>query len=266
VMHRVKSKIEAEKDKKQQTMRRVAEDKSTRPAIHRRRPSQQPGSSASAAAPVSPASISPRMTTNAPMSMLSGNGPTGSPTQSFTPIAVNGTNRSFTPQSQTGSSPSSELVYPFTVIGGLHQGLYTPFGNSPPLFPVPGGKQSQQPQPMTLSADMMDLNNHRSSQEDDSTGHFWQSLFGPPGSSLPPNHYSQSFSNAVFVPPSMQNANSSIERTSSLNRITREFRDPNDVNIDSGDVVAEPTLDEMENGLVDWGDFIAQCSQVWVTE
>jgi hypothetical protein len=25
-------------------------------------------------------------------------------------------------------------------------------------------------------------------------------------------------------------------------------------------------LDDIDNGLVDWGDFIAQCSQVWVTE
>jgi len=120
---------------------------------------------------------------------------------------------------------------------------------------------------MTLSADMMDLNNNRSSQEDDIAGHFWQSLFGPPGSSLPPNNYSQSFSNAAFAPPLPQNTNSFAEGTSSPSRTTREFRDPNDINMDSGgDVAAEPTLDEMDNGLVDWGDFIAQCSQVWVTE
>jgi hypothetical protein len=255
-MHRVKSNIEEEKDKKQLAFRR-SDDKPVRPQLHRRRPSQQRGPSG--AAPVSPSSISPRTTTNPPVPLLPANGPTESPTQSFTPIGVNGATRSFTPQSQTGSSPSSERVYPFTTVGSMQQGLYTPFGNSPPLFPVPGGSASQQSQgQLGLANDMMELSNRAS--EDDTSGHFWQSLFGPPGSSLPRHQYPQSLSSAVFVLP--QNN----ERTSP-GRTTTEFRDPNDINMDgTGEVTADAMLDEMDNGLVDWGDFIAQCSQVWVTE
>ena len=52
----------------------------------------------------------------------------------------------------------------------------------------------------------------------------------------------------------------------SPNRAPGEFRDPNDVNIDMGMDSSGVNLDEIDTGLVDWGEFIAQCSQVWVTE
>jgi len=249
-MHRVRTKVEAEKDKKQNLKRPAPEDKSApRPPPQRRRPSQQRGSSGSAPAPVSPAAISPRTTSN-PYALMSGtNNPSTSPTNSFTAANVNGT-RSFTPQSQTGSSPSSELVFPFTTAMGTQQGIYTPFGNSPPLFPVQG--QSS----VSLPSEIMDVSK---TQEDDGSGQFWQSLFGPPGSSLPPHQYSQAFSNTLF-----NNSSNNNQEMISPNRPQGEFRDPNDVNLDiTGD---SNNLEDMDSGLVDWGDFIAQCSQVWVTE
>ena len=247
-MHRVKANIEAEKDKRQNLKRPASDDKSIPKPQQRRRSSQQRGNSGSAAIPVSPTAISPR---NPSLSMHPGANPTGSPTNSFTPVNINGT-RSFTPQSQTGSSPSSDLVFPFTTAMGTQQGIYTPFGNSPPLFPVSGHSQ------MSLPSDMVEMS---SRHEDDGSGQFWQSLFGPPGISFPPHQYSQNFSSSVF------NSGNQAHSTSP-NQTAGEFRDPNDVNMDirgesSGGTT---TLDEMDNGLVDWGDFIAQCSQVWVTE
>jgi hypothetical protein len=241
-MHRVKAKVEAEKDKKLLTQgqkRSASDDKASasRPT-QRRRGSQQRGGSGSAAHPPSPTAISPLTTSH---SIL---GPTGSPTSSFTPVGVNGT-RSFTPQSQSGSSPGgSELIYPFAM---GQQGIYTPFGNSPPLFPVAGGQQVQ------LPAEIMDV-----TREDDGSGQFWQSLFGPPGSSLPPPQYSQGFTQPVFA--------TALQNHTSPSRTTGEFRDPNDVNIDMGGDSSAGNLDEIDTGLVDWGEFIAQCSQVWVTE
>jgi len=243
-MHRVRAKIETEKDKRQNLKRPAQDDKSVSRPQQRRRSSQQRVSSGNVA--LSPTAISPRTSANTSLPMIQGNNPTGSPTNSFTPV-VNGT-QSFTPQSQTGSSPSSELVYPFTTAMGMQQGLYTPFGNSPPLFPVSGQTA------MPIPNEIVEISK---SQEDDGSGQFWQSLFGPPGSSLPPHQYSQNFSNTVY---------SNNPSTTSPNQRQAEFRDPNDVNMDvSGDSTGG-NLEEMDNGLVDWGDFIAQCSQVWVTE
>lgn len=136
------------------------------------------------------------------------------------------------------------MVFPFAM--GTQQGIYTPFGNSPPLFPVAG--QSQQGQ---LPAEIMDMG-----RGDDT--HLWQSLFGPPGSSLPPASYSQGFSQHLDT--STHQGNSSPGRTAG------EFRDPNDVDIDMGGESTGVNLGDIDAGLVDWSDFIAQCSQVWVTE
>lgn len=251
-MHRVKAKVEAEKDRKQTQQgqkRSASEEKLSRPQ-QRRRSSQQRGGSGSGAV-TSPTPISPRTTSAPTLPMLATGGPTGSPTNSFN-VSVNGT-RSFTPQSQTGSSPGgSELVFPFAM--GAQQGIYTPFGNSPPLFPVASGVQSH----VSLPTEMMGEMNRG---EDDGSGQFWQSLFGPPGSSLPPPQYTHGFAH-----PGMSSANN--QGNMSPNRITGEFRDPNDVNIDMGgdSSTGGVNLDEIDNGLVDWGEFIAQCSQVWVTE
>lgn len=247
-MHRVKAKVEAEKDKKQTLagQKRAAPDSDkssvSRPT-QRRRSSQQKGGSGSNALPPSPTAISPLTTTHP---MISASGATGSPTSTFTPAGVNGT-RSFTPQSQSGSSPGgSELIYPFA----MGQGIYTPFGNSPPLFPVAGQHSHVQ-----LPPEMMDM-----TREDDGSGQFWQSLFGPPGSSIPPPSYNG------FPQPAFGSAQGN---STSPSRATGEFRDPNDVNIDMGGETSSGgavNLDDIDTGLVDWGDFIAQCSQVWVTE
>jgi len=245
-MHRVKAKVEAEKDKKQTLAgqkRAATEDKSSVPRPQqRRRSSQQRGGSGPTP---SPTGISPLTSTNHSLPLLASN-PTASPTSSFTPVGVNGT-PSFTSQSQTGSSPSgSELIYPFAVGG---QVVYTPFGNSPPLFPVAGQQRQVQ-----LPVEMMDV----TKREDDGSGQFWQALFGPPGSSLPPVQYSQH----GFAQPF---ATAQVEGNISRDRAMGEFRDPNDVNIDLGGDSLSIGVD-LDDGLVDWGDFIAQCSQVWVTE
>jgi hypothetical protein len=245
-MHRVKAKVEAEKDKKhaalQGVKRATTDDKSTsRP--QQRRHSSQKGPSGASALPPSPSAISP-LTINAGSHPVLANQATGSPTNSFTPVGLNGT-RSFTPQSQTTSSPAgSELIYPFNSMG---PGIYTPFGNSPPLFPVVANPINVQLPPETIDV----------AREDEGPGQFWQSLFGPPGSSLPPPQYNLGLNQHPF-------SNSQGANTSS--RQTGEFRDPNDVNMDVGESTAGVNLDDIDNGLVDWGDFIAQCSQVWVTE
>jgi len=133
----------------------------------------------------------------------------------------------------------------------MGQGIYTPFGNSPPLFPV-AGQQSHVQLPPEMMGDM--------TREDDGSGQFWQSLFGPPGSSIPPPSFGVGFPQPAF-------GNAQANNTSP-GRATGEFRDPNDVNIDMGgdNTAGGVNLDDIDNGLVDWGDFIAQCSQVWVTE
>jgi hypothetical protein len=132
---------------------------------------------------------------------------------------------------------------------GTQQGIYTPFGNSPPLFPVAGQQSLVQ-----LPPEMVDMNRG----EDDGSGQFWQSLFGPPGSSLPPPQYTQSFAH-----PGLTSAN---QGNTSPTGPSGQFRDPNDINIDMSGDSAGVGLDEIDTGLVDWGEFIAQCSQVWVTE
>ena len=252
-MHRVKAKVEAEKDKKQSVAsqkRAAPDDKSnmSRPQLQRRRSSQQrrgSGPTPTTTLPPSPTAISPltSITNTASLPVLASN-PTGSPTSSFTPVSVNGT-RSFTPQSQSGSSPG-EVIYPFT----LGQRIYTPFGNSPSLYPV-GGQEQQQSAP--LPAEIVDV-----TDEDDGSGQFWQSFFGPSGSSLPPPTYNQSGFAQPFA-STQQSGGSNI----SPDHATGEFRDPNNVNIDTGGDVSGINWDD---GLVDWSDFIAQCSQVWVTE
>jgi hypothetical protein len=225
-MHRVKAKTEAEKDKKQSIStqkRNISEDKLSKPTA-RRRSSQRTTTST---LPLSPTAISPR----APVPILTT--AIESPTNAFTPVHTS--TQSFTPQSGSGSSPgTSELIYPFSL---TTQGIYTPFGNSPPLFPV---SASQAP---VTQGEMMDVN------RDDDSGQFWQSLFGPPGSSLQPP---QAF--LGFTQPF-------VAQEGSLERVTGEFREPHDV--DMGETAG---LDDVDTGLVDWGDFIAQCSQVWVTE
>lgn len=259
-MHRVKAKIEAEKDKKQAIagQKRVApDDKSAanRPP-QRRRSSQQRAPGATGILPASPTAISP-LTTHPPHPMVANNSsnPTGSPNSTFTSANVNGT-RSFTPQSGSGSSPGgSELVYPFAITG---QGIYTPFGNSPPLFPV--GTQAHPP--LQLPSEMLDVN---ASRGDDDHGQFWQSLFGPPGSSLPPPQYPPPGFAQPFALSAAANAN--MQQSGGGGGLSSpgrgEFRDPNDVNVDLGGGDASMSFDD---GLVDWSDFIAQCSQVWVTE
>jgi len=246
-MHRVKSKVEAEKDKKHSLgnqKRAAVDDKSSLSRLQqRRRLSQQKGGSGANALPPSPTTIS-ALASSYPMLASTA---TGSPTSAFTPTGLNGT-RSFTPQSQSasGSSPGgSELIYPFA----MSQGIYTPFGNSPPLFPVAGQQLHVQ-----LPAEMMDV-----TSEDDGSGQFWHSAFGRPGSSILPAPYG-----APFPQPVLGNAQGN---NTSPSRATGEFRDPNDVNIDmGGDSGMGVNLDEIDTGLVDWSDFIAQCSQVWVTE
>jgi len=258
-MHRVKAKVEAEKDKKQgvQPPKRAAPDEKAaamgRPQ-QRRRLSTQRGGSGASALPASPTAISPLATSSASHAINANNNTTtGSPSSSFTPVGGNGS--SFTPQSQTGSSPGgSELIYPFAL--GQH-GIYTPFGNSPPLFPV-----SNQQQNVQLPSEMLEV-----SREEEVSGQFWQSLFGPPGSLLPPHQFSgQGFSQQQV--PIMAAA---AQNSTSPTRTTGEFRDPNDINVDMGGSAGDTSssglnLDEIDTGLVDWGEFIAQCSQVWVTE
>jgi hypothetical protein len=252
-MYRVKAKVKTEKDKKQSVAsqkRAAPEDKSnlSRPQQQQRRRSSQPrggsGPSPTTTLPRSPTAISPLTsiinTTSLPV--LASN-PTSSPTSSFTPVSVNGT-RSFTPQSQSGSSPG-EVIYPYT----LGRGMYNPFGNSSTLYPL--GQQQQQS--ALLPAEMVDVPG-----EDNGSGQFWQSLFGPPRTSLPPPTYNQSGFAQPFA-STQQGGGSNI----SPDRATGEFRDPNVVNIDTGGDVSGLYLDDE---LVDWSDFIAQCSQVWVTE
>ena len=244
-MNRVKDKIEAENDKKQT----LANQKWTAPdhqpshsrPQQRRRSSQQKGGSGASGLPLSPSTISPTTSTYPILSAA-----TGSPTSTFTPAGVNGT-KSFTPQSQSGSSPGgSELIYPFA----MGQGMYTPFGNSPPLFSVSGQNSN-----MLLPSEMVDV-----TREDDGSGQFWQSLFGPSGNLIPPPSYGAAFPQPGFA--------SAQGNSMFLGRATGEFRDPNDTNIDTGgeNNSTGVNLDDIDTGLVDWGDFIAQCSQVWVTE
>jgi hypothetical protein len=255
-MHRVKAKVEAEKDKKQALAgqkRAASDDKSiiNRP-VQRRRSSQH---RASGTLPPSPTAISPLTTAmNHPMLTTNSTNPTGSPNSTFTSANVNGT-RSFTPQSGSGSSPGgSELVYPFALTG---QGIYTPFGNSPPLFPV----ATQSHPAVQLPSEMLDVSTSRG--EDESSGQFWQSLFGPPGSSLPPPPYPPQ----GFAQPFASSAAAALQQSggAAVSPTTNrgEFRDPNDVNVDLGGPDGSLNFDD---GLVDWSDFIAQCSQVWVTE
>jgi hypothetical protein len=136
----------------------------------------------------------------------------------------------------------------------MGQGIYTPFGNSPPLFPVAGQHPHVQ-LPPEMMGDM--------AREDDGTGQFWQSLFGPPGSSIPPPSFGAGLPQPAFT-------NAAANSTSPpVRAMGAEFRDPNDVNIDMGGdntTGGGVNLDDIDNGLVDWGDFIAQCSQVWVSE
>jgi hypothetical protein len=134
----------------------------------------------------------------------------------------------------------------------MGQGIYTPFGNSPPLFPVAG----QHPHVQILPEMMGDM-----TREDDGSGQFWQSLFGPPGSSIPTPSFGGGFPQPAFT-------NAGANSTSPGRAMGGEFRDPNDVNIEMGgdNGSAGVNMEDIDTGLVDWGDFIAQCSQVWVTE
>lgn len=243
-MNRVKKKVEAEIDKKQTLagQKRSPSIEKLSTVRRRRSRSQQRGGSGATALPPSPTVMS-LASTNTTLPIPTSGGPTGSPTSAFTPVGVNGT-PTFTAQSQTGSSPDGpEPIYPFT----MNQGIYIPFGNSPPLFPVSGQHQSMQ-----LPTEMMDV-----THENDGSGQFWHSLFVPSGNPLPPPHYVQAIAHPALA--SVQQGNLSPGVT------TGEFRDPNDIRIDMEDPVGI-NFDEIDNGLVDWGDFIAQCSQVWVTE
>lgn len=226
-MHRVKAKTEAEKDKKQTIpqKRMMTDDKMSKPQARRRSSLQR------TAMPTSPTAISPH-TTHPSLPIIPG---TTSPTNTFTPIHTSA--QSFTPQSASGSSPGgSELIYPFSL---TTQGIYTPFGNSPPLFPVQTQHHVQLPNEITEPP-----------RENDDSGQFWQSLFGPPGSSIqPPQHFGG-------IPQGFSGQGTSG---------TGEFREPNN-ETGTGVELEGVNLDEIDNGLVDWGDFIAQCSQVWVTE
>lgn len=246
MMDRVKAKIAAETEKKQQaqSQKRAADDKSTVPRPQQRhRSSQQKSGSGSSTLPASPNPISP-INSNAPI--LANTAATGSPTSSFVTVSVNGA-QSFTPQSQSVSSPGgTELIYPFTL------GQHTSFGNSPPLLPV-AGQQQQQAQ---LPAEMIEV----SHEEAEGTGQFWHSLFGPPVGLLPMPQYAPGYNMQMF-------ASAQQHASSSPNRTMGEFRDPNDMNFGiGGDIGGQLNLDEIDSGLMDWGDFIAQCSQVWVTE
>ena len=263
MMHRVQAKIEAEKDKKQASTgqkRAGPDDKSgTNRTPQRRRSSQQrAGSGATGILLSSPTAISP-LTAGppGPLHQLLPNGSSnvaGSPTATFTPANANGTG-SFTPQSGNSSSPGGpEFVYPFALTG---QGIYTPFGNSPPLFPVATQAAAH---PMHIPAQLLDVKRG----EDDNSGQFWQSLFGPSGSSLAPSQYQlqgleQPFASSTTT--TLQQGHSSGDGPPSPGQ--GEFKDPNDVNVDfaGGDMSMN-----FDDGLVDWSDFIAQCSQVWVTE
>src|ERR1700738_832421 len=136
-MYRVKAKTDAEKDKTLSIVtqkRNASEDKTamSKPSQHKRRSSQRTGSAGNTMPP-SPTAISPHTTIQS--HSIHSTAPTGSPTNAFTPV-VN-SSQSFTPQSghsgSTSSPGGSEMIYPFSL--GTHPGLYTPFGNSPPLFP-----------------------------------------------------------------------------------------------------------------------------------
>jgi hypothetical protein len=233
-MHRVKAKVEAERDKKQQTQaqkRSASEDKNAQRPTQRRR-SSQPKSAGLEPSPISP--LAPSLS-----SIGNATGTTASPTSAFPPVGTNGT-QSITPQSQSGSSPGGpELMHPFTM---GQSGVYTSFGNSPPLFPIPG----QLPLvnlPAEVTSDV---------REEDNSGQFWQ-LFGPPGSALPPHNYGPNF---VYEP--QQTNTSPIQ-------VATEFQNPNNVN--TGHIPVEGAsgvnLEDIDSELVDWGEFIAHCSQVW---
>jgi hypothetical protein len=128
----------------------------------------------------------------------------------------------------------------------LGQGIYTPFGNSPLIFPGTG-----QTPPVQLPGEMVGDVTARS--EDDSSGRFWHTFFVPPGSSLPPPTVQQEGFTQPFFGTNM-----------SPGYATGGFRDPNNVDLNMiGDSFG---IGNIEDGLVDWADFIAQCSQVWVTE
>jgi hypothetical protein len=91
---------------------------------------------------------------------------------------------------------------------------------------VPGQatqQQQQQQQSMQLHPEMIEISSRR---DDDTSGQFWQSLFGPPASPLPPHQYSQNFPNALFPHPTTPGGNSSPGHAMG------EFSDPNDVNMD----------------------------------
>ena len=245
VLNRVKEKVENEKDKMQQApaqKRSASEDKFVARSAQRRRSSQtnstavEPSSTA-----ISPVNASHPMTSNIVTSNTSG--VAGGPTSSFTPFSVIGY-RPFTPQSQTGtgSSPAgSDLVHPFAV---GQQGIYTSFENSPPSFPLPGQQQS------STQMSVESVSNDYSAQ-------FWQGLFGPPGSSLPLLQHNREVSQQ-----------SARQSDAVPNQTAGEPKHLDDVN--NEDRRAENSsgvnLEEIDSGLVDWGDFIAQCSQVWVTE
>ena len=259
-MHRVQAKIEAEKDKTQASTvqkRAGVDDKSApnRPPQRRRSSQQRAGSGATSTLPPSPTAISP-LTAGLPgpphpLLPNGGSNPAGIPTATFSAANMNGTG-SFTPQSGSSSSPGgSELVYPFALTG---QGIYTPFGNSPPLFPV---AMQAAAHPVHIPAQLLDIK----SGEDDNPGQFWQSLFGQTGSSFPaPQYPSQDFAQpfASSTTMTLQQGHSSGDGPSSPG--PGEFKDPNDINV-GGDMSMN-----FDDGLVDWSDFIAQCSQVWVTE
>jgi hypothetical protein len=243
-MDRVKAKVEAEIDKRQTSGDRKRSQSNEKPSIVRRRRSRSPqkGEPGTIALPPSPTAMSLTASTNTILPIPTSNGATGSPTSVFTPAGVNGT-PSFTSQSQTASSPGGpEYIYPVP----MSQGIYIPFGNSPPLFPVSG-----QHHQMQLAAEVMDV-----TRANDGSGQYWQSLFRPSGNPLPPPQYAQAMAHPALAP--IQQGNLSPGGT------TVEFRDPND-HIDMEDP-AGINLDEIDSELVDWGDFIAQCSQVWVTE
>jgi hypothetical protein len=245
-MERVKVKVEAEIDKKQSSagQKRPASDEKPSIARRRRARSRQKGESGTIPLPPSPTAMSLTTSTNTTLPIPTSGGAAGSPISPFTPVGVNGT-PSLASQSQTGSSPGGpESVYPLS----MGQGIFIPFGNSPPLFPVIG-----QHQQMQLAAEMPDV-----TRENDGSGQFWQSGFGPSGVPFPPPQYPQTIAYPAMIPVQQENLSSG--------GTTVEFRDPNGVQIDMGVDPEGINLDDIDNGLMDWGDFIAQCSQVWVTE
>jgi len=114
--------------------------------------------------------------------------------------------------------------------------------------------------PVHIPAQVLDIK----SGEDGNSGQFWHSLFGQSGSSLPapqypPQDFAQPFASSTTM--TLQQGYSSGDGRSSPG--PGEFKDPNDVNVElaGGDMSMN-----FDDGLVDWSDFIAQCSQVWVTE